>query len=141
VSLAARSGGGARIRVVDNGPGIPADLLPDVFERFARGDSSRSRAAGSTGLGLAIVAAVVDAHDGTVDVASRPGETAFTVELPAAPSGMAVAEVGPADEEAFLIEYDDADADDSDADGDHTGAVIELDDLDTVPTGSGNLHQ
>ena len=57
--------------------------MPDVFERFARGDTSRSRAAGSTGLGLAIVAAVVDAHDGTVTVDSRPGRTAFTVTLPA----------------------------------------------------------
>jgi two-component system OmpR family sensor kinase len=57
-------------------------LLPEVFERFARGDSSRSRAAGSTGLGLAIVAAVVAAHSGTVSVDSRPGHTAFTVTLP-----------------------------------------------------------
>ena len=52
------------LTVADDGPGIPADLLPDVFERFARGDHSRSRAAGSTGLGLAIVAAVVEAHGG-----------------------------------------------------------------------------
>jgi two-component system, OmpR family, sensor kinase len=69
--------------VADDGPGIPAALMPDVFERFARGDTSRSRAAGSTGLGLAIVAAVVDAHDGTVTVESRPGRTSFTVTLPA----------------------------------------------------------
>ncbi|MGC9665534.1 sensor histidine kinase [Planosporangium sp. 12N6] len=70
------------VTVVDDGPGIPADLLPEVFDRFARGDSSRSRAAGSTGLGLAIVAAVVEAHHGRVEVASRPGRTAFTVRLP-----------------------------------------------------------
>lgn len=69
--------------VADDGPGIPAALMPDVFERFARGDTSRSRAAGSTGLGLAIVAAVVDAHDGAVTVESRPGRTSFTVTLPA----------------------------------------------------------
>jgi two-component system OmpR family sensor kinase len=68
--------------VTDDGPGIPADLLPEVFERFARGDSSRSRAAGSTGLGLAIVAAVVAAHHGHVTVESRPGRTRFTVRLP-----------------------------------------------------------
>ncbi|MGS0685371.1 sensor histidine kinase [Nakamurella sp. GG22] len=70
------------VTVTDNGPGIPADLQPEIFNRFVRGDSSRSRAAGSTGLGLAIVAAVVGAHGGTVSVASRPGETTFTVRLP-----------------------------------------------------------
>jgi two-component system, OmpR family, sensor kinase len=72
----------ALLSVTDNGPGIPRDLLPAVFERFARGDSSRSRAAGSTGLGLAIVSAVVQAHHGTVGVESRPGGTRFTVRLP-----------------------------------------------------------
>ena len=53
-----------------------------LFERFARGDGSRSRKTGSTGLGLAIVAAVVDAHQGTVEVDSSPGMTRFTVRLP-----------------------------------------------------------
>jgi len=57
-----------------------------VFERFARGDSSRSRVAGSTGLGLAIVAAIVEAHGGTVAVTSEPGSTVFTVSLPLAPT-------------------------------------------------------
>jgi two-component system, OmpR family, sensor kinase len=70
------------LTVTDNGPGIPPNLLPEVFERFARGDSSRSRAAGSTGLGLAIVAAVVQAHHGRVEVQSRPGLTRFAVTLP-----------------------------------------------------------
>ncbi|HTY73114.1 MAG TPA: HAMP domain-containing sensor histidine kinase [Actinomycetes bacterium] len=77
--------GQAVLTVSDDGPGIPPALLPDVFERFARGDGSRSRAAGSTGLGLAIVAAVVEAHGGAVEVRSRPGETVFTVRLPLAP--------------------------------------------------------
>jgi two-component system OmpR family sensor kinase len=72
----------AVVTVVDDGPGIPADLLPEVFERFARGDTSRSRSAGSTGLGLAIVSAVVEAHGGSITVESRPGRTAFTVSLP-----------------------------------------------------------
>jgi two-component system OmpR family sensor kinase len=72
----------AVLTVSDDGPGIPPELLPEVFERFARGDTSRSRAAGSTGLGLAIVAAVVAAHYGTVSVASVPGSTTFTVVLP-----------------------------------------------------------
>nr|WP_202501179.1 HAMP domain-containing sensor histidine kinase [Streptomyces sp. SID5785] len=69
--------------VRDDGPGIPAELLPRVFERFARGDSSRSRKAGSTGLGLAIVQAVTAAHGGAVTVESVPGRTVFTVHLPA----------------------------------------------------------
>jgi two-component system OmpR family sensor kinase len=80
----AAEGSQAVVRVIDAGPGIPAELLPHIFERFARGDTSRSRAAGSTGLGLAIVHAVVTAHHGTVEVASAPGRTAFTVRLPLA---------------------------------------------------------
>ncbi|MET7497936.1 HAMP domain-containing sensor histidine kinase [Streptomyces sp900116325] len=72
------------LEVQDDGPGIPAQLLPHVFERFARGDASRSRSAGSTGLGLAIVQAVVTAHGGRVEVRSVPGCTVFAVHLPAA---------------------------------------------------------
>ncbi|MER5196294.1 ATP-binding protein [Streptomyces sp. NPDC002755] len=71
------------VDVQDNGQGIPADLLPHVFERFARGDSARSRTTGSTGLGLAIVQAVATAHGGAVTVDSVPGQTVFTVHLPA----------------------------------------------------------
>jgi two-component system OmpR family sensor kinase len=71
-----------RLTVADNGPGIPPALLPDIFQRFARADTSRSRAAGSTGLGLSIVDAVVAAHGGRVEVASRPGDTVFAVHLP-----------------------------------------------------------
>ncbi|NUR69924.1 MAG: HAMP domain-containing histidine kinase [Hamadaea sp.] len=74
----------AVLTVTDAGPGIPAELLPHVFERFARGDGSRSRTAGSTGLGLAIVQAVVAAHHGEVSVSSEPGRTTFTVRLPLA---------------------------------------------------------
>jgi len=70
------------IAVHDDGPGISPGLLPVLFERFARGDGSRSRATGSTGLGLAIVAAVVDAHHGTVSVQSEPGDTRFVVRIP-----------------------------------------------------------
>ncbi|AOR33372.1 two-component sensor histidine kinase [Streptomyces fodineus] len=71
------------VDVEDNGQGIPPHLLPHVFERFARGDSARSRATGSTGLGLAIVQAVAAAHGGAVTVDSVPGRTVFTVHLPA----------------------------------------------------------
>lgn len=70
------------LQVIDDGPGIPAELQSEVFERFARGDSSRSRKGGSTGLGLAIVSAVVKAHNGTITVSSSPGHTEFTVRLP-----------------------------------------------------------
>nr|WP_084211491.1 HAMP domain-containing sensor histidine kinase [Pseudonocardia acaciae] len=70
------------LRISDDGPGIPRELVPHVFGRFARGDSSRSRAAGSTGLGLAIVYGVVAAHGGRVGVQSVPGRTVFTVRLP-----------------------------------------------------------
>ncbi|MFD9794329.1 ATP-binding protein [Streptomyces sp. NPDC059070] len=78
----ARRGPWAVLEVEDDGPGIPAALLPHVFERFARGDASRSRAHGSTGLGLAIVHAVVSAHGGGVTVRSAPGRTVFEVQLP-----------------------------------------------------------
>ncbi|NGO48014.1 sensor histidine kinase [Streptomyces ureilyticus] len=78
-----RRGSWVCLDVQDDGPGIPPELLPRVFERFARGDSSRSRASGSTGLGLAIVQAVVAAHDGAVTVDSVSGRTVFTVHLPA----------------------------------------------------------
>jgi len=72
----------AQLRVADDGPGVPASLQSEVFERFVRGDSSRSRKGGSTGLGLAIVAAVVRAHGGTIMVRSVPGHTEFIVRLP-----------------------------------------------------------
>ena len=71
------------LTITNNGPGIPADLLPDLFERFTRADTSRSHAsnATSTGLGLAIVDAVVTAHHGAVLLTSRPGMTRFTIVL------------------------------------------------------------
>jgi two-component system OmpR family sensor kinase len=84
VASVTTDGDSAIVRVSDDGPGIDERVLPAVFERFARGDGSRSRAAGSTGLGLAIVAAIVEAHDGTVTVESEPGSTVFEVRLPLA---------------------------------------------------------
>lgn len=81
-----RTGDEVVLTVEDDGPGIPPALADSIFERFARGDSSRSRIAGSTGLGLAIVKAVVEAHHGDVSVSSEPGRTAFVVALPLAPS-------------------------------------------------------
>ena len=73
------------VSVTDDGPGIPAALRPDLFERFTRADTSRSHVADptSTGLGLAIVDAVVAAHSGAVLLTSRPGMTRFTIVLAA----------------------------------------------------------
>jgi two-component system OmpR family sensor kinase len=74
------------LSITDDGAGIPPELLPDLFERFTRADTSRARdldAAGkSTGLGLAIVDAVVAAHGGSITVTSRPGRTRFAIYLP-----------------------------------------------------------
>ena len=77
-----RVGDWVRIAVHDNGPGVPTPLQPNVFQRFTRGDDSRSRQAGSTGLGLSIVDAVTQAHGGRVELKSRPGDTTFSVLLP-----------------------------------------------------------
>lgn len=76
--------GDAIIEVRDTGPGVDPQITSTLFERFVRGDSSRSRAAGSTGLGLAIVTAVVEAHGGRAEVESTAGNTVFRVILPGA---------------------------------------------------------
>jgi two-component system OmpR family sensor kinase len=74
--------GGVTIVVSDDGPGIPADVLPDIFERFVRVDKTRSPTTGSSGLGLAIVDAIVRGHGGSIEVSSEPGATRFTIHLP-----------------------------------------------------------
>ncbi len=91
-SLASGEDAEVVLAVLDDGPGIPAALQPEIFERFARGDTSRSRRGGSTGLGLAIVDAVVRAHGGAIELHSVPGRTEFVVRLPGAsmfPTGSA----------------------------------------------------
>jgi two-component system, OmpR family, sensor kinase len=69
------------ISVSDDGPGIPSELLPRIFDRFVRAELTRARPTGS-GLGLSIVAAIVAAHHGSTDLKSRPGRTEVHVTLP-----------------------------------------------------------
>ena len=83
-SVAAAIGGQVELTVSDDGPGIPEAIMPNLFGRFVRADSARSREMGCSGLGLAIVASIAEAHNGTVTAESRPGRTAFVVRLPAA---------------------------------------------------------
>ncbi len=71
----------AELTVADDGPGIDADLLPRLFERFVRADASRSNGSG-IGLGLAIVSSIVKAHHGSVTAESGNGRTTFRVRLP-----------------------------------------------------------
>jgi two-component system sensor histidine kinase BaeS len=63
---AARRGGDVVITVADTGPGVPPEHLPHLFERFWRGEPSRSRRTGGSGLGLAIARRIVEAHDGRI---------------------------------------------------------------------------
>jgi signal transduction histidine kinase len=73
----------ARITFEDHGVGISATDLPRIFDRFYRGDPSRTRATGGFGLGLAIVKALVEAYGGTIAAESTPGKgTRMTIELP-----------------------------------------------------------
>lgn len=78
----ARAGAEAVLRVSDTGPGIEPGITDRLFDRFARGDDSRNRDAGSTGLGLSIAQAITESHGGTISVESAPGHTVFEVRLP-----------------------------------------------------------
>jgi two-component system OmpR family sensor kinase len=83
VMLGSDDTSGVLLTVADEGPGLPAELATRAFERFYRGDQSRSRLMGGAGLGLSIVAAIVEAHGGTVTVRSEEGDGAtFEVRLP-----------------------------------------------------------
>jgi two-component system OmpR family sensor kinase len=72
-----------RLTVSDDGPGLPEAVRDTVFERFARGETSRSSEGGGTGLGMAIARAVVEAHGGTITLGRGAGTT-FVVTLPIA---------------------------------------------------------
>jgi two-component system OmpR family sensor kinase len=75
-------GDDVHIEVHDDGPGLPPELDDEVFDRFTRGDSSRTRSSGGAGLGLSLVSAIAAAHGGRAYVSSKPGDTTFTVTLP-----------------------------------------------------------
>jgi two-component system sensor histidine kinase BaeS len=80
---ACRADGRLQIEVADTGEGIRAEDLPHVFERFYRGEKSRSRDTGGSGLGLAIARGLVRAHGGEIIVESQPGSgTTFHISLP-----------------------------------------------------------
>lgn len=75
--------GWAVLEVADDGPGIPAEHLDKVFERFNRGDPSRARATGGSGLGLSIVSGLVGAHGGTVEASNgATGGAVLRLRLP-----------------------------------------------------------
>jgi two-component system sensor histidine kinase BaeS len=81
--LPGRDEGGVVVSVSDTGTGIPAEELPYIFERFWRGEKSRSRAGGGSGLGLAIAKHLVEMHGGTITVESAPGAgSTFRFTLP-----------------------------------------------------------
>jgi signal transduction histidine kinase len=70
------------LSVEDQGPGIPPEHVPHVFDRFYKADASRAGVSGGSGLGLSIVKAIVERHGGTISVASQPGRTIFGIVLP-----------------------------------------------------------
>ncbi|HET9124576.1 MAG TPA: HAMP domain-containing sensor histidine kinase [Solirubrobacteraceae bacterium] len=84
IELRARREGahGISIEVHDQGRGVPEESLARIFERFARADSARTRAAGGVGLGLAIVDAIAKAHHGRATVRTSPQGSAFALHLP-----------------------------------------------------------
>ncbi|MCX6551469.1 MAG: HAMP domain-containing sensor histidine kinase [Acidobacteria bacterium] len=80
-------GGEAVLSVTDQGPGVPADQMPKIFDRFFRGDPARSGAVPGVGLGLSICRAIAERYHGTIDVARNPaGGLTFSVRVPLAPA-------------------------------------------------------
>lgn len=74
--------GGVAISVANNGAPIPAEYIPNLFERFFRVEGSRSKETGGSGLGLAIAKSIIDLHHGSISVDSTPEWTTFTIWLP-----------------------------------------------------------
>ena len=77
---AAPAGDAVVITVKDNGPGVPPEHLPHIFERFYKADASR-QALGGSGLGLSIVKAIVERHGGTITARNDAGAV-FDIRLP-----------------------------------------------------------
>ena len=83
VTIAAeRQDGNVQVRFINSGPGISAEDLPFVFERFYRADPSRSREGGGAGIGLSIVKTLIEAHGGEVGAESESGKTCMWFSLP-----------------------------------------------------------
>ena len=82
--VATHDAGDAIVKVSDNGPGIPPELIPEVFEPFVQGKRVTDRAQGGLGLGLALVRSLTTLHGGRVDLDTSPKGSTFTVRLPAA---------------------------------------------------------
>jgi signal transduction histidine kinase len=85
LSAHTQQSGAVSLSVADSGPGIPAEHLPHVFDRFYKADASRAGVSGGSGLGLSIVKAIVERHGGTISVTSEPGRTVFDIVLPKTP--------------------------------------------------------
>jgi two-component system OmpR family sensor kinase len=93
-----RANGSAVVEVADEGPGMSAEVLDRVFERFYRPDASRSRSSGGVGLGLSIVAAVAQAHGGRVEAESTAGQgSTFRILLPLSQQDETSPRMSPAD--------------------------------------------
>jgi two-component system phosphate regulon sensor histidine kinase PhoR len=84
---------GCTLEVKDDGPGIPPEDIPRIFERFYRVDKGRSRELGGTGLGLSIVKHIVESHEGTLRAESRLGVgTRFIIRIPGTPGSLSTGE-------------------------------------------------
>jgi signal transduction histidine kinase len=87
--VASHEGSGVMIKVIDQGPGIPAEHRDRIFERFYRVEPSRPRPDGGAGLGLCIAKTAIERLDGRIAVESEPGNgTTFRISLPALPPGV-----------------------------------------------------
>lgn len=82
-----RQDGTIDLTVSDSGPGVPAEHLPRIFDRFYRADPARTRRSGGAGLGLAICRTIVEGHGGTIEAANGAAGATFTLHLPVQSSG------------------------------------------------------